>query len=322
MTHQTHGSILSALVTPLRADGSLELDSLDGLVEHNLRLGVGGFYVCGTTGEGLSLSGSERKLVTERVIASNRGRATVIVNISHMEFPVALELAAHAADSGADMVSTLPPIYFPVSKEEILRYYLAILDRVRLPLTLYNIPMLSSVTLDEATVQRLAEHPRFAGIKHSSEDTWLLDRFKRVADGRLLVWSARDAYYLGGLAMGADGGIGSSFNLLGDLFVSITEAYRAGDVKGAHRTQTRTNEVHRRLQTHGAIKSIKACLTMLGIPCGPCRMPFGPLSEGAEPYLRATLELLEQVRAEQVSAARSRELTPALHAEKSRGLAR
>lgn len=290
--------IISALVTPFTEDGAVNEDSLRKITRHSIELQVRAFYVCGTTGEGMLMSPSERKRVVEIVCEEAAGEAGVIVNISDQNFLIARELAAHAAYAGADAVSTLPPLYYPISDEERTRYYLELLDAAELPLTLYNIPMLTGIALNESTAARLARHPRFLGIKHSSEDTAMLARFKEIEDGRLLVWMARDAYYLSGLAMGADGAIGSSFNLMGDLFVGVTNLYQEGDVANAQVLQNKINQVHRRLQVFGPIKSIKRCFTLMGIDAGDCRLPYQPLPAEADAHLIETLALLDSVRQE------------------------
>jgi N-acetylneuraminate lyase len=244
------------------------------------------------------MSADERKSVVETACDELRGRGGVIVNVSHMQFAVVLDLARHAAQAGADAVSTLPPLFYPVSPREIEHHYRSVLDAVELPLTIYNIPMLSHVTLDERLVAKLAEHPRLAGIKHTSEDTFLLNRFKQVAGGRLMVWSGRDAYYLGALAMGADGAIGNTYNLMGDLYVKITTAYRANQTELARHVQEKANEVHRRLQVYGGTQSVKRCLQLLGVNSGECRPPYLPLPPEAEPHMRETIEILQNIRRE------------------------
>lgn len=297
-TLQRSQDIVAALVTPFTLTNEVHHESLRRIVGHALRLGVGGFYVCGSTGEGFSLSSDERMRIVETVVQEARGKADVIVNLSHMDFRELVRLSHHATEVGADAVSVLPPIYNAVSDNELLAYFREVLVQARLPLTVYNIPQLAHRSLSVDAVRALADDSRFVGIKHSSEDTVALARFKQVAGGRLIVWSGRDAYYLGCLAMGADGAIGSTFQLLGDVFVAITQAFRAGDQARALALQQRINEVHSRLQVHGAISSIKRCLTLLGGESGPCRLPFQPLDTTVDDFLRATLAEADHLRHE------------------------
>jgi len=290
--------IISAIVSTFDAQDRFNPDAQRQVVRHNLKLGVRCFYVCGTTGESFSMSKEERMQVAETVRSETAGdRAAMMVNVSHMEFRAVLELADHACRIGADAISVLPPLYFPISAEEMVQYWLTILDRVNpMPVTLYNIPLLTGAPATESMVKRLAEKANFLGVKHSSEDTFLLNRFKQIDNGRLLVWNGRDAYYLGGLSMGADGGIGSSFNLLGDLFIALSRTYHAGRTVEALRIQELINSVHSRLQPNGHIKSIKYILGQLGINAGVCRLPYQSLTKEAEAYLRETMTMLDDIR--------------------------
>jgi N-acetylneuraminate lyase len=299
--------IVTALVSIFDDKDRFNSTAQRELVQYNLKLGVRCFYVCGTTGESFSMSKEERMKVAAAVRneASGEG-AAVIVNVSHMEYRVVLELIEHARSIGADAVSLLPPIYFPISNDELMEYWLSILDRASpMPATIYNIPSLTGCALTEAMVRRLAERPNFIGVKHSTEDTFLLNRFKQVDGGRLLIWNGRDAYCLGGLAMGADGAIGSSFNLLGDLFIALTKTFRAGRNQDAVRIQELINSVHSRLQPNGHIKSIKFVLSQLGIDAGVCRLPYGRLSADGMADLIKAIKLLQTVREQVHRIARS-----------------
>jgi len=297
MNEQFKG-IISAIVSTFDAQDRVNPDAQRQVVRHNLKLGVRCFYVCGTTGESFSMSKEERMQVAEIVRNETAGgKAAMMVNVSHMEFRTVMELAEHARRIGADAISVLPPLYFPISTEEMVQYWLTILDRVSpMPVTIYNIPLLTGAPATEPMVKRLAEKANFLGVKHSTEDTFLLNRFKQVDNGRLLVWNGRDAYYLGGLSMGADGGIGSSFNLLGDLFIALTRTYHAGRTREALRIQELINTVHARLQPNGHIKSIKYILGQMDIDAGVCRLPYQPLTKEAEAYLRETMKMLDDIR--------------------------
>ena len=297
MTADQMKGILAALITPLDGDDQVNEASLRRIVCHILDLGAVGLYVCGSTGEGFSLSPDERKKIVETVRDETGDRAGVVVNISHMEYKVVLDLARHAHACGADAVSTLPPIYYPASREEVTSYYRSLLDRVALPLTIYNIPMLSGKTLDEPMVEELVDHPNFVGIKHTSEDSDLIDRFKRLADGRLVVWSARDAYYLSCLCVGADGAIGTTYNLAADVMNEITRAFRAGDMARAREIQSGFNRVRDVLVEHGPYQSLKRAFTLMGIDAGHCRPPFAPLGPEADGRVRGMLEMLDELRA-------------------------
>jgi N-acetylneuraminate lyase len=290
--------IVAALVTPFTANGEVNDDALAELCEHTIRLGVGGLYICGTTGEGLFLSEAERERVVKAVVKASAGRADVIVNISHMDIRQVHRQAAYAADAGADAVSSLPPLFYSMTNEDLVRYFRAILDSTELPFTIYNIPQLSHCRLDPAVVRVLVEVPKFVGIKHTSDENESLRQFKQVDNGRLIVWCGRDASLIEQLKLGADGAIGSSYQLLGNVFAKILSEFRAGRNERAALLQLRINEVHGRLQTYGAIQSIKRCLTLLKIPCSDCRLPLATVRTDIDEYHRGTLEIADRVRIE------------------------
>jgi N-acetylneuraminate lyase len=289
-------AIIAALITPFDRQGAVDRAALVSLVERVIRTGAGGLYVCGTTGEGFLLSEVERRLVAETAVHASAGRADVIVNISHMDLRQALQLADHAATVGADAVSSLPPIFYGVSEDDQTRYFLALLAGVELPLTIYNIPHLSHRTLSPEIVAAIADNPRLVGIKHTSDDLLSLVKFKQLASGRLIVWCGRDARFIEHLAAGADGAIGSSYQLFADVLAEILKSFRRGDKQRAELVQQRINAVHERLQVYGAIQSIKRCLTLQGINAGDCRLPLSPVRSDCDDFHRATLEMADQVR--------------------------
>jgi N-acetylneuraminate lyase len=244
------------------------------------------------------MSEDERRLVVQTVVHASAGRADVIVNISHMDLRQALRLAEHAASVGADAVSSLPPIFYGASEDEQTGYFSALMAAVELPFTIYNIPHLSNRTLSPKIVAALADNPRLIGIKHTSDDLLSLVTFKRLANGRLIVWCGKDARFVEHLAAGADGAIGSSYQLFADVFSEILRSFRRGDKQRAALLQQRICAVHARLQTHGAIQSIKRCLTLQGIDAGSCRLPLSPVRAERDDFHRTTLEMADRVRAD------------------------
>jgi len=286
----------AALLTPFAPDDTIHHEAIRAMVEYSVGLGNKAFYVCGTTGEGFQMTVAERRAVVETVCEANAGRCKIFVNISHMDFRESCVLADHARDVGADMLSALPPIFNAITTEDLLKYLEGLMDHVSLPFAYYHIPLLSGKALGFDAFKRLSKHPRFKGIKYTSEDTHLLGRLKQLQGGRLPVWSGRDAYFLSNLSMGADGGVGSSFQLIGDLFGAVDEAYRAGDVERARGLQMGINEVHGGFGRYGALQSYKASFELMGIPAGQCRKPFGALPPEADAHLRQNLERLEDIR--------------------------
>ena len=271
------GGVFSALITPFHADGSLNLDMLAPLAEFQLAQGLHGFYVGGSTGEAFLQSPAERQAVLAEFARAVNGRARLIAHVGAIATDEALGLAHVAADAGYDAISAIPPFYYDFSAAEVLTHYRALADATPLPLIVYNFPAKSARPLSTADLLALLAHPKIIGVKHTSQNLYQLERLKTAAPGAV-IYNGFDEMFAGGVAMGADGGIGTTFNVMGRLFVDLLDAMRRGDLAGARALQTRANAVIDVLIEVGVFPGTKAMLKILGIDCGPCRRPFSPLT--------------------------------------------
>lgn len=285
-----HG-IFPALVTPYAENGTINRSSIRKIVELNLRKGVQGFYACGSTGEAFLLTQEERKTVLEAVVESVAGRAAVIAHIGNIGTDAALSLARHAKEVGADAISSIPPFYYGFRIQEVKRYYLDLVEETGLPLLVYNFPALTGVTLDARNAGDLLEHPLIAGVKHTSMDLYQLERMKQLRRD-LVVFNGYDEVFLAGLAMGADGAIGSTFNVIAGHFIAIERSYREQRMLEAARLQKEVNGFIEVLVSVGVFNGIKAVLGHLGIETGWCRRPFLPPDEAA---VRRVIDAYERI---------------------------
>lgn len=269
--------VFSALITPFSADGSLALAALEQLAEFELAQGLHGFYVGGSTGEAFLQSPDERAQVLRVFARAVRGRAKLIAHVGAIATEEAVGLARVAADAGYDAVSAIPPFYYDFSPAEVRAHYQRLADATPLPLIVYNFPAKSARPLSTADLLALLDHPRIGGVKHTSQNLYQLERLKAAAPQAVL-HNGFDEMMVGGLAMGADGGIGTTYNVMGCLFVQLYEAMRAGDMVQAQALQRRANEVIDVLIEVGVFPGTKAMLALLGVDCGACRAPFAPLT--------------------------------------------
>ncbi len=278
--------IFPALLTPFDGSGRVDEASLRKLVSVNIGRGVNGFYVCGSTGEAFLLTQEERKRILEIVLSEVAGRVTVICHIGAIGTEFSIQLARHAAKAGADAVSSIPPIYYKFSAQEIVGYYRDIADAVDIPVIPYSFPALSGVTLTTDLIRLLRDHPRVVGVKFTSNDLFQLERMKND-DPDLIVYSGFDELFLAGLTMGADGGIGSTFNFMPEKYLGIMDCVRRGDLAEAHTLQREANDVIQVLIGTGKLLGAHKFLVELqGIPCGECRRPFLPLTDADKAHLR------------------------------------
>lgn len=271
--------IFSALLTPFDEAGKLDETSLRTLVSVSIKRGIDGFYVCGSTGEAFLLTHEERKRILEIVVDETAGRIAIICHIGAIGTDFTIELGKHAQITGADAVSSIPPFYYKFSADEVIGFYRDVADAIDLPVIPYNFPALSGVNLTVDLIRQLRRHPGITGVKFTSNDLYQLERMK-LDDPELIVYNGFDELFLAGLAMGADGAIGSTFNFMPEKFLGIRKRVLAGDLNGARELQNQANEVIQVvIQTGKALNAQKYLMDLQGIPCGSCRSPFIPLTD-------------------------------------------
>jgi N-acetylneuraminate lyase len=268
----------AALMTPCDASEEVSHGCLRRLVSFVKRQGIDGFYVGGSTGEGLLHSVEERLAVFETV-ADEAGDSTRIGHVGAISTRDAKALAKGCASLGYDAISAIPPIYFPHRKEAIFGYYQDILDAAEdVPLIIYNIPAMSGVSFTLDDLERLLNLPGVVGIKQTSIDMYQMEQLHRAAPGKILL-NGYDEMLLSGLVSGANGGIGSTYNVLGARYLGLWAKLLSGDVEGARFIQSDCNAVIDELVRVGVFPGLKYLLYRLGVIGTPvCRRPLATLS--------------------------------------------
>ena len=289
--------LVAATFTPLRNDGTLNLQQVGPVVDRLLRLGVGGLYVCGSTGEGISLTGDERRHVADAHVKAARGRVPVVVQVGHNSLHEARQLAAHAQDVGADAVSANAPSYFKISSTRSL---VDCMQEVasgapNLPFYYYHIPHLTGANFDMIEfLQRASEAlPNLVGIKYTAptvhEYQACLEWNERQFD---VLWGS-DEMLLSALAVGAKGAVGSTYNIAAPLYRRIIDAFEQGDWDTARHCQLLSIQMIRVIYQWPFHAAMKEVLQWLGLDCGPCRLPHPRLTREEAKQLRADLESIQ-----------------------------
>ena len=274
--------IFTALLTPFKDDYSINEASLKKLVEFNLEKGINGFYVGGSTGEGLIMTTEERKEVFRIVKEAAGDKVPLIAHCGSISTDEAISMAKTAEALGYDAVSAVAPLYYGFSFPAIRKYYDDIVSSVNIPMVVYNFPGGSGVTFTADYAAEMFKDERYMGIKHTSNDLYTLHQFKQKIDRPVTIFNGFDEMCLGGLAMGADGAIGSTYNFMGDKFIKIFEEFNAGNIEKAQEIQTEANKIIAEMIKYTVLPCEKAIMTHLGIDCGPCRRPFLPLTKEAD----------------------------------------
>jgi N-acetylneuraminate lyase len=278
--------VYSALFTAYDDDGNVSPERIRRLIEFQLQRGLTGAFITGSSGEGFLQSDDERKLVAETAVAALKGRGVSIVHVGHTATKVSVELAKHAERIGADMVGSVPPIYYPVGPEGILLHYRRIAESVSLPVLVYNIPAATGVTLSDDVWMKLLELPNVVGMKYTASDLYSMRNIIEMLGERALVLSGSDELSLPALVMGCDGSIGTTQNVAPEWFVKIRAAFLSGDLQTARQLQFEVNRLIKCWISHGRLAGIKAAAAARGVPVGGVRPPLPPIT----PQDRAAME--------------------------------
>ncbi len=257
------------------------------LLERLYSAGVHGVYVCGTTGEGMLQSLEQRQLIVETAVACTPKDRHVVVHVGAASLDEALALASHAAKVGAHAISSLPPLAGRFAFSEVLSYYDALARGSDLPLLVYYFPELSSSITSTEQLETLCELPNVIGLKFTDFDLFRMQQVKRPARS---VFNGRDEVLAAGLLMGADGGIGTFYNLVPELFVGIYDAATSGRWGEAQALQQRVNTLIRLTLHFPVFPAVKQMLAWSGLDCGSCLPPRPRLDAEQQRLLRGALK--------------------------------
>ena len=273
-----YNGIFTALLTPFDKNNKVNEKELEKLVKFNLRKGVKGFYVGGSTAEAFLLSTGERKQIMD-VVKSAAPEATLIAHIGSINELEATELGYYAKKLSYDVISSVAPFYYKFSFEEIKNYYFRLADAANIPMLVYHFPAFSGVNMGIKEMEQFLGDERFLGIKYTSNDFFTMEQCKSNFPKKI-VYNGFDEMFLAGLSMGADGGIGSTYNFMADKFVKIKSLFDAGKIAEAQVLQQEANRIIAVLCQVGVMQAEKEVLNQLGFDFGVCRHPFSaPNSE-------------------------------------------
>ena len=268
--------------TPFGGDGSLALDVVTAQAQWLAADGVGAVFLAGSTGEGLSLTVSERKALVEAwVDAAPSAGLKTIVNVGHNSQQAAIELARHARAAGADAVAGLTPFYLrPRSVTALVDFLQPIAAAADLPFYYYDIPALTHVNLPLVDFLGMAEQrlPTLAGIKYSNPDLVQLQSGLQFAEGRWKIYFGIDEMLLAAWALGVHGAIGSTYNFAASLARRVVDSAEQGDWRQARQTQ---QGILARIQVLAQVEYVAACkwlMTEHGVDCGAVRPPLSNLT--------------------------------------------
>lgn len=229
------GGIWPAVLTAVDTDGTPDLGAIDQLVELFNEQQLGGLYIIGSTGQGPALPLETRRTLCERICKTNNNRLPVMVHVGTISPYDAVDLAKHAADCGADAISSVPPIYFPVDVDLTFKHYHMIAGATELPFMPYHTGF-ANIALPpvEEYARLLKEVPHFAGVKLTEANFVFFTLLREHLGDDYVLFSGFDEMSGQAVISGSDGAIGSWMNLFGPAFKKVDTELRAGNIKLAH----------------------------------------------------------------------------------------
>lgn len=282
---------MPALITPVTDAGEVDHAALEGLVRRLLDAGVSGISPLGSTGEGPSLSQSDRLAVLDTVRAAAAPGTTVVAGSFRDDLGEAVDDLAACAEHGATAALVAPPHYFPLDPADLRRWFEALAERALLPIVLYNIPSFTKNILVPPVVAALAAHPRIVGMKDSSRDVeYLLQVVDAVGpDDGFSVMTGTDTMLLASLSAGANGAIVASANLVPELPVGIHRAWATDRSVEAAALERRLRQVVEACRVGSFPAGWKAAVAAVG-GCRPWLVPpRAPLPDDRADVLRRRL---------------------------------
>jgi 4-hydroxy-tetrahydrodipicolinate synthase len=279
---------MTALITPFN-EGRIDYDSLERLVEHQIRCGTTALVPCGSTGESATLTHAEHADVVRAVVRFAAGRVPVIAGAGSNSTSEAIALTQAARDAGANAALLISPYYNKPTQEGILRHYETIARETRFPLIPYNIPGRTGSKMEATTIARLAHVDGIIGLKEATGSLDEVQEVIRLCGERFEVYSGDDALTLPILAVGGRGVISVIANLLPKESAAVAGAALRGDWNEARRLHYRMLPLMHALFLETNPIPIKAALAMAGFCRDELRLPLVPMSEGPREKLRSLM---------------------------------
>jgi N-acetylneuraminate lyase len=274
--------LIAAPFTALCPDGSVNLDLVESQARQLAGNGVRGAFICGTTGEGFSLTSEERMQVAERWLAVAPKSLAVIVHVAHNSLDESQKLAAHAEQIGAYAIASIGSTFFkPAGVEQLVDFCAPVAAAApSLPFYYYHMPAMTGVNLPMTEFLRAAAKriPNLAGIKFTDENLMSYVQCLNYDNARYNILFGRDEILLGALALGSTGAVGSTYNYMAPIYHKVIEAFKAGDLEAARHWQMASIQIIAVMARHGGLPAGKAMMKMQGLDCGPVRPPLRNLT--------------------------------------------
>ena len=276
--------VATALVTPLNENG-IDFESFERLLKWQLDEGINALVICGTSGEGSTLSDAEHRAALKFAYDVVKGRVPMIAGTGSNDTAYAIELTKYACEIGYDAMLVVTPYYNKATQNGLVKMFETIADASTKPVILYNVPSRTGVNIEPATYAKLAEHPMIAGIKEANGNISKIVETKALVGDRLDIWSGNDDEIVPILACGGSGVISVLSNVLPKKTVELCNRFFEGDVEGSMALQCEMMSLIKALFCEVNPIPAKAAVAAMGFCENYVRLPLTVMEEEHEKVL-------------------------------------
>ncbi len=276
-----------AIVTPMKADGSVNYEKYRELIEWQIESGTDAIIACGTTGESSTLTHEEHIGVMRAAVEQAAGRIPVISGTGSNDTAYCIELSQEAEKLGADALLLVTPYYNKTSQRGLVAHYTAVADAVNLPILLYNIPSRTGVDIKPETVAALSKHPNIVAVKEANGNISSAAQVAALCD--IDIYSGNDDQIVPLLSLGGKGVISVMANVEPRRTHDIVAKWMAGDVEGSRALQLELLELANAMFMDVNPIPVKEAMNLMGLDVGECRLPLYGMDDAAKSKLASVL---------------------------------
>jgi|SRR5690625_815217 len=280
------GRIITAMVTPFNAEGNIDQQQTEQLVDHLLSHGSDSLIITGTTGESPTLTNHEKVTFYKHVVKYVNGKIPILAGTGTNNTRESIELTIEAERIGVDGIMLVTPYYNKPSQRGLYEHFKQIAQATNLPIMLYNIPGRSAINLEIETIKQLAKIDNIVALKDATGDLQEMTQIIAETPDSFAIYSGDDQLTLPVLAIGGHGIVSVSAHVIGDQMQQMIDHYLSGDVKRAAYIHQQLLPIMNAMFAQPSPAPVKTALNMQGVQVGPVRLPLVSLTETEQEKLR------------------------------------
>ena len=280
-----------AIVTPFNEDGSINYDKLDELIDYHCEKKTDSIIICGTTGESATMTEEEHMECVKFTIDRAKGRIPIIAGTGSNCTRTAIDMSKEAAEYGADGLLLVTPYYNKAKQNGLIAHFTAVAKEAKAPIIMYSVASRTGCNIEPATVAELVKNvDNIVGIKEASGNISQIAKIMSMTDGNIDLYSGNDDQIVPILSLGGKGVISVLSNVAPDETHDICEMFFHGDVKGSTALQLKAIPLVEKLFCEVNPIPVKKAMQLMGVDCGPLRMPLTEISPEHEKALAQAMK--------------------------------